>query len=410
MTNASEAALTAARERMSPALIVTLLALLLGTQPIATDLYLPTLPGLAAELKSPMGSTQATLSALLFAFGFSQLLLGPAADRFGRRPVLLGGLSVFVLASVGCVMAADIGALVGWRALQGVGMAAAVVCARAMVRDLYAPTDGARIMSKALTGLGLIALASPLLGGVLASTVGWRHALAAIGVFGAICLGLVALAMPETVRARNPDALRLAPMFVQWARILRHPTFIAWALLIACTYGGLFAFLAGSSFVLIDVLGSSRLACGLYIAGCSVSYIVGTFWCRRWLPRHGLAGSVKRGAAFSLAGGLSMVGLAAAGVIGPWAIVVPQFVYAFGHGIHQPCGQAAVVGPFPQHAGAASALAGFILAAVAVAVGAWLGVAMNDTVYPLVLTVGAMSVATAGVAWTLVQRHGEVRG
>ncbi len=410
MTNASEAALTAARERMSPALIVTLLALLLGTQPIATDLYLPTLPGLAAELKSPMGSTQATLSALLFAFGFSQLLLGPAADRFGRRPVLLGGLSVFVLASVGCVMAADIGALVAWRALQGVGMAAAVVCARAMVRDLYAPTDGARIMSKALTGLGLIALASPLLGGVLASTVGWRHALAAIGVFGAICLGLVALAMPETVRTRNPDALRLAPMFVQWARILRHPTFIAWALLIACTYGGLFAFLAGSSFVLIDVLGSSRLACGLYIAGCSVSYIVGTFWCRRWLPRHGLAGSVKRGAAFSLAGGLTMVGLAAAGVIGPWAIVVPQFVYAFGHGIHQPCGQAAVVGPFPQHAGAASALAGFMLAAVAVAVGAWLGVAMNDTVYPLVLTVGAMSVATAGVAWTLVQRHGEVRG
>ena len=410
MTNASEAALTAARERMSPALIVTLLALLLGTQPIATDLYLPTLPGLAAELKSPMGSTQATLSALLFAFGFSQLLLGPAADRFGRRPVLLGGLSVFVLASVGSVMAADIGALVGWRALQGVGMAAAVVCARAMVRDLYAPTDGARIMSKALTGLGLIALASPLLGGVLASTVGWRHALAAIGVFGAICLGLVALAMPETVRTRNPDALRLAPMFVQWARILRHPTFIAWALLIACTYGGLFAFLAGSSFVLIDVLGSSRLACGLYIAGCSVSYIVGTFWCRRWLPRHGLAGSVKRGAAFSLAGGLSMAGLAAAGVIGPWAIVVPQFVYAFGHGIHQPCGQAAVVGPFPQHAGAASALAGFILAAVAVAVGAWLGVAMNDTVYPLVLTVGAMSVATAAVAWTLVQRHGEVRG
>ena len=410
MTNASEAALTAARERMSPALIVTLLALLLGTQPIATDLYLPTLPGLAAELKSPMGSTQATLSALLFAFGFSQLLLGPAADRFGRRPVLLGGLSVFVLASVGSVMAADIGALVGWRALQGVGMAAAVVCARAMVRDLYAPTDGARIMSKALTGLGLIALASPLLGGVLASTVGWRHALAAIGVFGAICLGLVALAMPETVRTRNPDALRLAPMFVQWARILRHPTFIAWALLIACTYGGLFAFLAGSSFVLIDVLGSSRWACGLYIAGCSVSYIVGTFWCRRWLPRHGLAGSVKRGAAFSLAGGLSMAGLAAAGVIGPWAIVVPQFVYAFGHGIHQPCGQAAVVGPFPQHAGAASALAGFILAAVAVAVGAWLGVAMNDTVYPLVLTVGAMSVATAAVAWTLVQRHGEVRG
>ena len=94
-------------------------------------------------------------------------------------------------------------------------------------------------------------------------------------------------------------------------------------------------------------------------------------------------------------------------VISPWAIAVPQFVFAFGHGIHQPCGQAAVVGPFPDHAGAASALAGFILAATAVAVGAWLGMAMNGTVYPLVMTVGAMSVATALVAWTLVQRHGE---
>ena len=392
---------------MSPALIVSLLALLMGTQPIATDLYLPTLPGLAAELKSPMGSTQATLSALLFAFGFSQLLLGPMADRFGRRPVLLGGLSVFVLASIGSVLAGDIGALVAWRALQGMGMAAAVVCARAMVRDLYAPTEGARIMSKALTGLGLIALASPLLGGVLASTVGWRHALAAIGVFGAVCLALVALAMPETLRERNPNALRLAPMFAMWARILRHPTFTAWALLIACTYGGLFAFLAGSAFVFIDVLGSSRMAFGLYLAGSSVSYIVGTFCCRRWLLRHGLAGAVKRGAAFTLAGGASMAALAWAGVIGPWAIAVPQFLFAFGHGIHQPCGQAAVIGPFPQQAGAASALAGFILAAVAVAVGAWLGVAMNGTVDPLVLTVGAMSAATALVAWTLVQRHGQ---
>ena len=409
MTNASEALPATARERMGPVLIVTLLALLLGVQPITTDLYLPALPGLAAELQSPMGSTQLTLSALLFAFGLSQLLLGPMADRFGRRPVLLGGLASYVLASIGAALAADIGALVAWRALQGVGMGAAVVCARAMVRDLYVPADGARVMSKALSGLGLIALASPLIGGLIASTLGWRTTLAATGVFGALCLAVVALTLPETVRRLNPQALQPAPMLRQWARILRHPTFVAWSLLIACTYAGLFAFLAGSSFVFIDVLGSSRMACGLYIAGCSVCYIVGTFWCRRWLLRHGLAGAVKRGAAFTLVGGLSMVGLAWAGVIAPWAIFVPQFVFSFGHGIHQPCGQAAVVGPFPHHAGAASALAGFILAAAAVGVGAWLGVSMDATVFPLVTTVGAMAVATALVAWTLVQRHGEAR-
>lgn len=394
---------------MSPLLIVTLMALLLGVQPITTDLYLPALPGLAADLQSPMSRTQLTLSALLFAFGFSQLLLGPTADRFGRRPVLLGGLALYVLASAGGALAGTIDALVGWRALQGVGMGAAVVCARAMVRDLYVPTDGARVMSKALSGLGFIALASPIIGGLIATALGWRSALAATGVFGAICLATVGFRMSETARRLNPQALQLAPMLRQWRRILGHPTFLAWSLLVTCTYAGLFAFLASSSFVFIEVLGSSRLACGLYIAGCSLSYIAGTFWCRRWLLRHGLAGAVKRGAVFTLAGGVSMVGLAWAGVIAPWAIVVPQFVFAFGHGIHQPCGQAAVVGPFPDHAGTASALAGFMLAAGAVAVGAWLGVSMNGTVFPLTTTVGAMAVATALVAWTLVQRHGETK-
>ena len=407
MTNASEAVGSTSGERMSPLLIVVLLALLLGVQPIATDLYLPALPGLAADLNAGVGRAQATLSALIFAFGLSQLLLGPAADRFGRRPVLLGGLLLLVIASAGAALAADIAELVAWRALQGIGVGAAVVCARAMVRDLYVPTDGARVMSKALSGLGLIALASPLLGGLIATLLGWRATLAVSGVFGLGCLLLVALAMPETARTLNPAALRLAPMFAVWWRILRHPTFLSWSLLVSCTYGGLFAFLAASAFVFIDVLGMSRMACGLYIAGMSISYIIGTFWCRRWLLRHGLAGAVRRGAAFTLAGGASMAALAWAGVVSPWAIALPQFAFAFGHGIHQPCGQAAVVGPFPQQAGAASALAGFMLAATAVAVGAWLGVAMDGTVRPLTDTVGAMAAATALVAWTLVQRHGE---
>jgi DHA1 family bicyclomycin/chloramphenicol resistance-like MFS transporter len=198
-------------------------------------------------------------------------------------------------------------------------------------------------------------------------------------------------------------------MLQQWWRILRNPSFVAWSLLTGCTFAGLFAFLAASSFVFIEVLGVSRLACGFFIAGCSVCYVIGTFWCRRWLLRHGLAGAVRRGALFTLVGGVSMAALALAGVFSPWAIALPQFLYSFGHGIHQPCSQAAVVGPFPHHAGAASALAGFILAAGAVAVGAWLGVAMNGTVYPMTLTIGFMSLCTALVAWTLVQRHAETK-
>ncbi len=394
---------------MSPLLVVSVLAMLLGIQPITTDLYLPTLPALAAELGSPMTRTQLTLSALLFAFGLSQLFLGPVADRFGRRPVLLVGLSLYVVASLGAALAPGIDALIGWRAAQGVGMAAAVMCARAMVRDLFVPTEGAGVMSKALSGLGLIALASPLIGGAIASTVGWRPALLANGLFGAATFALVSWRLGETLRQRDAHALHLAPMFANWWRIARHPAFIAWSLLVTCTYAGLLAFLASSSFVFIEVLGSSRMAAGAFIAGCSLSYIAGTFQCRRWLLRHGLRGAVKRGAFFTLTGGLSMAALSLAGVLSPWAVAVPQFVFCFGHGIHQPCGQAAVVGPFPRNAGAASALAGFVLSAGAVLVGAWLGVAMNGTVFPLTLTVGAASLATALVAWTLVQRHGDVR-
>ncbi len=391
---------------MNPALIVVLLALLLGIQPVTTDLYLPALPGLAADLRSPMARTQLTLSALLFAFGFSQLLLGPLADRFGRRPVLLGGLALYTTGGAMGAWAADIEALVAWRALQGVGMGAAVVCARAMVRDLYVPAEGARVMSKALSGLGVIALSSPLIGGWLASLFGWRGALSATVVFGAGTLALLAWRLQETAPQRNPQALRIGPMLAQWWRILRHPAFITWSLLTTATFAGLMAFLAGSSFVFINVLGASRIACGAYIALASVAYVIGTFWCRRWLPRHGLAGTVKRGAVFTLTGGVSMAVLALAGVLSPWAIVLPQLFYSFGHGIHQPCGQAAVVGPFPRHAGAASALAGFMLAAGAVAIGAWLGVSMDGTVLPMTLTVGTMSLCTAAVAWTRVQRLG----
>ncbi len=393
--------------RPSGAVIVITLALLLGLQPITTDLYLPALPALAADLGSPMTRTQLTLSALMLAFGLAQLLLGPLADRVGRRPVLVGGLVLYAAASAGSATAANIDALIGWRVLQGVGMAAAVVCARSMVRDLFEPHDGARVMSKGLTGLGLIALSSPVIGGLIADAASWRMVFAASGSFAAVTLAVILARLPETLRTPNPKALQPGPMLHTWRRIARHPTFRAWALLVACTYGGLFAYLAGSAFVYIEVLGLSRGAYGLVLGSGSVAYVCGTVWCRRWLLRYGLAGAVRRGAVLTLAGGLLMAGLALAGVHNAWAIALPQLVYAFGHGIHQPCGQAAVTGPFPAHAGAAAALGGFALAIVAFAVGGWLGVSMNGTVYPVTLTIGAFSILTALVAWTLVQRHGE---
>jgi DHA1 family bicyclomycin/chloramphenicol resistance-like MFS transporter len=391
---------------MSPAVVVLMLTLLLGIQPVTTDLYLPALPTLQRELGASVNAAQLTLSVLIGCFGVAQLVCGPLADRHGRRPVLLGGLALYTFASVMSTRSGSIESLIGWRALQGAAMAAAVTCARSIVRDLYQPHEGARVMSRALTGLGIIAMASPIVGGIVVQWLHWQAALLVLALFGAAALAVVALRYEETVPQRNRLATRLAPLVKNWATVLANPTFRAWVALLCCTFGGLFFLLAGSSFVFIGVLGSSRVAYGTILATSSLAYVVGTWLCRRLLLRHGLRGAVRRGAWFSLAGGLGMAGLSLAGVHSVWAIIVPQWLYAVGHGIHQPCGQAGAVGPFPEKAGTAASVSGFLMMLTASAVGLWLGRNLNGTVFPVTLGIGAFSVLLALVAWTLVQRHG----
>ncbi|HJV96543.1 MAG TPA: multidrug effflux MFS transporter [Albitalea sp.] len=393
---------------MSAPVVVLMLTLLLGIQPITTDLYLPALPTIAHALGASVAATQLTLSVLIIAFGVAQLLCGPLADRFGRRPVLLAGMALYTLASVLSAASPSIGWLIVWRALQGAAMAAAVTCARAMVRDLFQPQDGARVMSRALSGLGVIAMLSPLTGGVLVQWVNWNAALLMLGLFGAGTLAFVAWRFEETVPQRNPRATQLAPLARNWAAVARHPSFRAWVALLSLSYGGLFVFLAGSSFVFIDVLGLSRVGYGAIMATNSVAYISGTWLCRRLLLRHGLCGTIKVAGVFTLSGGAGMALLSLAGVHAVWAVLLPQWLFAIGHGIHQPCGQVGVVAPFPEKAGTAAALSGFIMMVTAFGVGLWVGAHLNGTVYPLTLGIGAFSIGIATVAWTLVQRHGEL--
>lgn len=382
------------------------LALLMGLQPATTDIYLPALPLLTQALGAPMAMAQMTMAALILAFGFGQLLWGPVADRFGRRPVLVGTLLGYAMASVGGALAGSIETLVAWRTLQGFTMAGAVVCSRAMVRDLYQPVEGAQVMALALSGLGIVALAGPALGGFIAAAAGWRAALTAVAIYGAVALAIVAWRVPETLAAKNPRATAPGPMLANWAEVLRHPGFRAWMLLVTCTYGGIFTYLAASSFVFIDVIGLSATEYGLAMASVSAFYMAGTLACRPWIRRFGIAGTVVRAAGFTAMAGLGIVGLAVAGVHSVWALLVPQWVYGFGHGFHMPCGQAGTVAPFPHQAGAASALAGFVMAVVAFGIGRWLGGALDGSVMPFALGLGFWSAMTCAVAWTLVRRHG----
>jgi DHA1 family bicyclomycin/chloramphenicol resistance-like MFS transporter len=394
---------------MSPTLIIVLLSMLLGIQPVATDLYLPALPAIKSEFAADLSQVQLTLSALLLAFGTSQLVWGPLSDRFGRRPILLCGLATFTLAGLGCVLASSMHELIVWRALQGAAMGAVVMCARAIVRDLYTPETGAGVMSKALTGLAILACASAPLGGLLTDVWSWHAALGLVMGFGAITLGLVAWTFKETLHRKNPHALQLKVLAKTWWHIMRHPTFVAFTCVLVSTYGGLFTFLASSSFVFINLLGLSRWQYGLLLFSMAFTYLLGTVLCRRLLARFGVAHTVAIGGALSLAGGSLMALNAWLGWHSVVGLMGPFYLFILAHGIHQPCGQSGSVGPFPKAAGAASALGGFLMMAAAFVTGLWLGAAKDGSALPMVQSIAFWSVLTALSAWVLVLRRGGPR-
>lgn len=399
------------RKTMGDGTVVLILAALLGLQPITTDLYLPTLPSLTEGFGAGMAQAQLTLTALLLAFGLSQLVWGPLSDRFGRRPILLLGMGTYILAAIGSALAPTMELLVTWRTIQGVAMGAGVMGARAIIRDLYDPAEGAQVMSKALSGLGVIACLSPVVGGLLSDWFNWRVALLALAVFGVATLMLVAARFQESlVRHHAPAPTTLLR---NWLHIIRNPTFLAWSMLSAASYGGLFTFLASSSFVFIQVLSLSTTQYGMLMFTVAFSYLLGTFLCRRLLARFGVRGAIAVASAMSLTGG-TLVGLFgwagwSSGPHGSWFIIGPFYLFMLAHGVHQPCGQSGAVGPFPRIAGTASALNGFIMMLAAFTMGGWLGWRMDGTVFPLTNGIWFWSVVIAAAGWTMVQKHGVAR-
>jgi DHA1 family bicyclomycin/chloramphenicol resistance-like MFS transporter len=396
--------------------VVTALGLLTGLQPLTTDLYLPALPQMQQGLSLSPASAQWTLSVLILAFGIGQLVWGPVSDRFGRQPVLRWGLGLYTLASVGCSLAVNLETMLLARIAQGASLSAAVVCGRAMVRDLYAPEEGARTMARGMTGLGILALFGPILGGLVATHGGWRATMALLILFGGLIWLFVWRRLPETLpEARKQPRLDWGAMFRQWVGISGHPTFRAHAMLTSSTYGGLYVYLALSPFVFIELMHVSRTVFGATMATLSLSYLVGTLLCRRWLPRHGLLGTVRLAGWCSLAGGLWMAGAstwqAGLGNVHPAALMPGLWLYAFAHGIHQPCGQTGVVAAFPSNAGAASALSGFVLASTAFVVGAilswWTALpGWAGTLHPMALGLALGGALTAWTALRRVQRDG----
>src|SRR5262245_17331376 len=219
---------TATRPALTPLLLV-LLALLSAFTPLSIDMYLPALPTIVGDLGSTAGDIQLTLSAFMIAFGFGQIFYGPAGDRFGRRPVILSGIAIYVVASIGCAFAAASSHLVLLRLLQGLSACGGVVLARTMVRDLAEKDQAARAMSLMMACTSIAPMLAPLIGGQILWFLGWRAifwTLAGIGVFALVA---AYFRLPETLRPEYRQPLVLASVLKRFGELLRHRAFMGYA-------------------------------------------------------------------------------------------------------------------------------------------------------------------------------------
>ena len=378
---------------------IVLLALLLGSQPVATDLYLPALPTIAAELGNPA----LTLTGLMLAFGFAQLFLGPLSDRYGRRPVLLAGCVGYALSSFAGAWVSTLAGLVICRGFQGVAMAALVVCARATVRDLYSPVDGMRILSRGLSGLGVIGLCSPLIGAAMVAYFSWHATFVAMGIFAALASIWVWRCYRESRPAALPGESNLSITSATLA-ILKGSRFRAWTLMLVATYCTLFCFLLASGFVYANVFGFSPLQFGWVLAVNCLAYISGTYLCRWLLARMSPDRAVRSSAVLSVAGAIFALLPALIGEPQVWAMIVGQSAIAIAHGVNQPCAQAGATGDFPAHAGRAAALSGCAMMVAAFVCGQLMAPSLGRSAWPLLISNTVGSVAIAVVAWVLVRR------
>ena len=373
--------------------LTALLALLTALGPLSTDLYLPSLPSIASGFQSTTAAAQTTLSAFLFGFALGQIFHGPLSDRLGRKPVLLAGMVLFIIASFACAYAPTMDLLIAGRFLQALGASGPIVLGRAIVRDLYEGPRAGRELSRMGTVMGIVPALAPIVGGVIETHYGWRFSFTAMLIFG-VLLGIVVIfGLPETLRGKTTEPLSLRSILTDYIQLLKNPRYRFYVSLSALSYGGVFAFISGSSFVLQKHYGLDAMLFGISFGLVVLGYISGTLLAARLVVKIGIDRTIGYGTAALATGGTVMLLAFFLGPVSPFAILAPMMIYTLGVGLVMPQSMAGAMSPFPDRAGAASSMLGLMQMVFAAFGGLLLGHLLEFGAWPLPAMIATLGIA-----------------
>lgn len=377
--------------------LTLLLGALIAIAPLAMDIYLASMPSMTTALHASTAQVQATLSVYMAGWGLAQLLVGPISDRFGRRPVLLSGLLLFTVASFACAFALTIEQLIVGRLFQALGMAGAAVVPRAVVRDLYAGERAARMLSLMGVVLGIAPIIAPVLGSHLHVWFGWPANFLFVAGYGALLMVAGGMFLPETLRHADPRATNPRQIAQHFRLLLCSRIFVGYTAVGALATAGLFAFLSGSAFVFVGVMGAGEQGFGLLFALVMLGNITGAMLGSRLVTRLGIDRLLAYSTSLMLLSGVTLAALAWCEIDHPFAVVVPMFFFMVSFTSTMPQASAGALTPHADRAGAAASLMSFTQFCVAALGGLAVGLTFDGTARPMTTTI-AVSAALSFIA------------
>lgn len=321
--------------------------------PLSIDMYLPALPEITRALDTHAAAVQITLTACVVGIALGQLLAGPMSDRFGRRRPLVAGLTTYSAVSLLCALAPNVLALTGLRFVQGFAGGAGIVIGRAVVRDLYTGAAAAKLFSSLMLVTGLAPILAPVLGAQVLRLTSWQGIFVTLSALGLAIVTLAAVTLPETLKERNPGGTTLATM----RHLLGRGSFRAYALTLGLSFGALFAYIAGSPFVLQEVYGLSPEAFSFAFGANGLGLVIGSQINARLVTRYGPEWLLRRALWVIAAAATALLAVVIAD-FGVWAVLVTTFAVMSSLSFVMPNATALALAEHGHVAGTASALLG----------------------------------------------------